>query len=196
MSNWEKVKLGDYIEQIRGVSYKPEDVSVNHEDGYVPLFRAHNIQEEGLNITDLVYVNRDKIRDFQYIKQGDIVVCASSGSKDLVGKAAQASERMDISFGAFCKVVRPKKGIYPAYLNHYFSSPRYRFLISNLAAGANINNLRNEHIDNLKIPLPSIEAQRYIANLFDFVVNLISKHKHQIEKLDLLIKSRFGGRAA
>ena len=193
MGKWEMVRLGVHVEQIRGVSYKPEDTSDVEDDKHLPLLRAHNIQSEGLNRNNLVFVSKSKIRDHQFIKSGDIVVCASSGSKDLVGKAAQATENMDAAFGAFCKVVRPKSKIDATYLKHYFSSPKYRHIISELSAGANINNLRNEHIDDLQIPLPPLEVQRKIADVLDRASALIEKRKAQIDKLDLLVKSQFIG---
>ena len=191
MGKWEMVRLGVHTEQIRGISYKPEDAIDKADITHLPILRAHNIQERGLNTDNLIYVNIERIKKHQYIQKGDIIVCASSGSKDLVGKAAQAEQNMSASFGAFCKVVRPSKTIEAAYLKHYFSSPFYRFTISELSAGANINNLRNEHIDDLQIPLPPLPVQQQIADVLNQASVLIEKRKAQIEKLDLLVKSRF-----
>lgn len=41
----------------------------------------------------------------------------------------------------------------------------YRNTISDLAQGSNINNLRNEHINDLMIPIPSDEQQRDLLEL-------------------------------
>ena len=183
-------RLGDYIEQIRGVSYKPEDVCSSTDIDAVAILRANNIQDDELIFDDLVYVKNSKVHEKQYIQKGDIVVCASSGSKGLVGKAAIATEDMYISFGAFCKVVRPKK-LSPSYVGHYFQSPKYRSTISELAGGANINNIRNEHIDELIIEVVPEEEQIRIINELDKVSNLISLRKQQLSKLDELVKSRF-----
>ena len=191
MSKCKTVRLGDYIEQIRGVSYKPENATDYEDETHKPILRAHNIQDSGLNYNNLIYVDTKNIKNFQYIKKGDIVVCASSGSKDLVGKAAQAGKDMKMAFGAFCKVVRPKKAIEYTYLKHYFSSPFYRHIISELSSGANINNLRNEHIDDLQIPLPPLPVQKKIADVLDHVSMLIEKRKEQVKKLDLLVKAQF-----
>ena len=183
-------RLGDYIEQIRGVSYKPEDVCTAQDKDAVAILRANNIQDDGLNFDDLVYVKKSKVSAIQYIKAGDIVVCASSGSKNLVGKAAIATEDMDFSFGAFCKVVRPRK-LLPSYVGHYFQSPKYRNKISELAGGANINNIRNEHIDELDIVVPNTDEQERISIELNKNCYLISLRKQQLSKLDELVKSRF-----
>ena len=183
-------RLGDYIEQIRGVSYKPEDVCTAQDKDAVAILRANNIQDDGLNFDDLVYVKKSKVSAIQYIKAGDIVVCASSGSKNLVGKAAIATEDMDFSFGAFCKVVRPRK-LLPSYVGHYFQSPKYRNKISELAGGANINNIRNEHIDELDIVVPNTDEQERISIELNKNCYLIALRKQQLSKLDELVKSRF-----
>ena len=183
-------KVGSIIEQIRGVSYKPEDVHDKLTEDSVILLRANNIKDGMLNFDDIVFVDRKKVSAVQYLKAGDILVCASSGSKELVGKATHIEQDMDTTFGAFCKVVRPKIEC-TSYLGHYFQSPIYRKQISALSAGVNINNIRNEHIDSLEIPLPHLETQKQIAATLDKVTDLINKRKQQLEKLDELVKSRF-----
>ena len=183
-------RLGDYIEQIRGVSYKPTDLRDFQDENSVLLLRANNIQDGNLNLDDVIYVSKNKIAEKQYLKKGDILICTSSGSKELVGKAAYVKQDIPISFGAFCKVVRPKTEC-KKYIGHFFESPYYRRSISDLSAGANINNIRNEHIGDLEIQLPPLEEQRRIAALLDKVSDLIAKRRAQLDKLDLLVKARF-----
>lgn len=183
-------RLGDYIEQIRGVSYKPTDLRDFQDENNVLLLRANNIQDGNLNLDDVIYVSKNKIAEKQYLKKGDILICTSSGSKELVGKAAYVKQDIPISFGAFCKVVRPKTEC-KKYIGHFFQSPYYRRSISDLSAGANINNIRNEHIGDLEIQLPPLEEQRRIAALLDKVSDLIAKRRAQLDNLDLLVKARF-----
>lgn len=183
-------RLGDYITQIRGVSYKPEDVCDAESMDAIPILRANNIQDDGLNFDDLVYVRKEKVSSTQLIRKGDILICASSGSKNLVGKAAMATQDLNMAFGAFCKVVRTTQ-INQDYLGCYFQSPLYRDTISALSGGANINNIRNEHIDDLIISIPSEERQEGIAQVLVKIFDLISLRKQQLAKLDELIKARF-----
>ena len=182
--------LGNLIEQVRGVSYKPEDLHTTLNENSVVLLRANNIKAGQLNFEDVIYVDRKKVSEKQLLKAGDILICASSGSKELVGKAAYVDGDLPMTFGAFCKVVRPKTSC-PQYIGHFFNSPYYRERIANSAAGANINNIRNEHIDVLEIVWPSIEEQRRTATVLDKVSELITLRKEQLAKLDQLVKSRF-----
>ncbi len=186
----EKVKIGNYVKQIRGVSYKPNDLHNDLNSDSVILLRANNINEGKINFDDIVYVDKSKVKKEQYLKKGDILVCASSGSKELVGKAAFINKDYTVTFGAFCKLIRPKDCI-AGYLGHYFNSQMYKEKISSLALGANINNIRNEHIDELLIYLPNKAEQQNISILLDEVSDLTDKRKKQLEKLDELVKPRF-----
>lgn len=153
-------KLGDYILQVRGVSYKPKDLSEGLKEGFVTLLRANNIANDVLNFEDVQFVSEGRVSDDQIIREGDILICASSGSLEHVGKAALCMPDMEYTFGAFCKLIRPIGKLYPEYIAGYMRTDAYRNTISDLAQGSNINNLRNEHINDLMIPIPSDEQQR------------------------------------
>ena len=180
----------DYAEQIRGVSYKPEDVCEELNDESITLLRANNITDSGLCFDDLVYVRRNKVKDVQKLQKGDVLICTSSGSKALVGKAAYVTKDMDMTFGAFCKVIRPH-GVNTDYFQYFFQSPAYRKKISELAAGANINNIRNEHIDGLAFYLPDISTQQRIADTLDKVSEGIGLCRKMLGELDLMVKAKF-----
>lgn len=185
------VRVGDLSDQIRGVSYGKEDASKNPQDGYLPVLRAGNITNYGLVFSDLVYVPAAKISSKQKLKTGDIVVAASSGSLDVVGKAAPSLNDFDGGFGAFCKVMRPNEKVDAKYLAQFFKTPEYRKKISALAEGANINNLRNEHLDELLVPLPSLPEQHRIAAILDQADALRAKRREALAQLDSLVQSIF-----
>ncbi|EXH88041.1 restriction endonuclease subunit S [Acinetobacter baumannii] len=186
------VKIGDISSQIRGVSYSKNDAVLKKEEGYLPILRANNIQEQGLILDNLVYVPEHKISQKQRILSGDVIIAASSGSIDVVGKAASAKEDINAGFGAFCKILRPNtKLVDPRYFANYFQTKKYRQIISSLAAGANINNLRNEHLDDLEILLPPLSEQRRIASILDKADELRQKRQQAIEKLDQLLQAEF-----
>ena len=186
----EKIKIKNLIKQVRGVSYKPEDLHSELDDDSVILLRANNIDSGKINLDDVVYVDKSKVSSEQYLRKGDILICASSGSKSLVGKAACVDFDRKYTFGAFCKVVRPNEDIID-YLGVFFQSPVYRRKISEVAIGVNINNIRNEHIDELVVPLYSKNEQRDIVKKILLAQEIISKRKSELSVLDDLIKARF-----
>jgi len=186
------VQLKEIITQIRGISYSKGDAVSNEIRGYIPLIRANNILDGILTKDDLLYVPASIVKDKQLIKTGDIVIAASSGSINIVGKAAYSTDNLNSTFGAFCKLIRPNtKHVLPGYLNFYFQSNAYRKKISSLAQGANINNLKNEHIDELEILLPSLPEQKRIAEILDKADALRQKNKQLLAAYDELLQATF-----
>ena len=185
-----RTKVKNLAKQIRGVSYKPEDLHDSLDEDSVILLRANNIDDGKINFDDVVYVDKSKVSDEHYLKVGDVLICASSGSKQLVGKAASVVFDSPCTFGAFCKVVRPNTNV-ADYLGKYFQSGVYRRKISEVAIGANINNIRNEHIDSLELPIyEPAQAQRIVEKI-GLLQNIIDNRKCELSKLDELIKARF-----
>lgn len=164
-SKCKREKLGYYILQVRGVSYKPKDLCEGLKEGFVTLLRANNISNNLLNFEDVQFVSEERVSDDQIIQEGDILICASSGSLDHVGKAALCMPDMEYTFGAFCKLIRPIGELHPEYIAGYMRTDEYRNTISDLAQGSNINNLRNDHINDLMIPIPSEGQQNEFINL-------------------------------
>ena len=161
-----KCEVGDLAELVRGVSYDKAEVKSEGSKGYVPILRATNI-DQSLDFDELVFVPNRFVSDEQMLRSGDIIIAASSGSKSVVGKAAQFSGTWKGSFGAFCKGIRPFAPSNPRYLGYFFQSPDYRRTVSRLASGSNINNLKREHISQLSIDLPPQGEQGRIVEKLD-----------------------------
>ena len=196
---WATVK--EIAEFIRGVSYKKNESSKTIKEGYVPILRANNINRE-LNYTDLVYVPREKIKNEQFVKAFDIVVAMSSGSKNLVGKAAQSDEDYHGAFGTFCGLVRVSPQLDRRFIGFFFQSPGYRNEISHLSSGMNINNLRRQHIQSMCLPIPPLSEQhRIVAKLeelftqLDTSINLLQEVQSQLKRYrQSVLKSAFEGK--
>lgn len=184
-------RVSDIATQIRGVTYGKSDASKSPLEGYLPVLRAGNITDDGLIYDDLVYVPAGRISKKQMIRQHDVVIAASSGSLSIVGKAAASLTDFDGGFGAFCKVLRPSAKVDAKYFAQFFKTSDYRRRISALAAGANINNLRSEHLDEMQIPLPSLAEQQRIAEMLDRAEGLRAKRRAALAQLDSLTQSIF-----
>ena len=180
----------NYITQIRGVSYKPSDLHDSLNKNSIILLRANNIDEGKINFEDVVYVDKSKVSETQILRENDILICASSGSKNLVGKAASFNGNIECTFGAFCKVIRPRN-ILGSYLSAFFQSKYYRFHISQFANGANINNIKNEHINSFSIPERTLEEQKEISYKVFSLNRVIENYNRELELLDELVKARF-----
>ena len=185
------MKLKGRVEYVRGVTYKAAvDLHEELDRGSYILLRANNIQDGRLSFDDVQYVDKSKVKPKQLLRKGDILICASSGSKSLVGKAALVENDMPITFGAFCCVLRPKTGE-PEYLGHYFQSWQYRKAIERVCSGSNINNLKAASFESLIVPLYSKSDMLSVVGVLDALVAQKRGTESQLELLDTLVKSRF-----
>ncbi len=159
---WTETTLSNLLTVIRGVSYKKIDSHNEFREGLVPIIRATNIGYT-LDFESLVYVPDGYVKREQFLRPGDIIVAASSGSRSVVGKAAQLKQEWAGSFGAFCFALRPSEGLAKEYIAWFLQTEEYRNRVSRLSAGVNINNLRRQHIEETHIPLPPLAEQHRIV---------------------------------
>lgn len=77
------------------------------------------------------------------------------------------------------------------YLAEYLRSDAFVMWAVSKTAGAKMPRLGTKELLNADIPLPSLEEQKHISQLFTQTNNLLSLRKEQLTKLDELVKSRF-----
>ena len=162
------MKLNGHVDIIRGVSYKPSDVVSSLDANSVGILRANNIANGEINTNEMVYVDQSRVSDAQRIRIGDIIVCASSGSQSLVGKAAiNKNLTREYAHGAFCLLIRCNNTILPKYLNIYLQTALYRNQIESLSCGSNILNIKADHLTSLDIPIPDIKQQSDFVTIIE-----------------------------
>ncbi len=179
--NWSTVHLKDIAAFIRGVSYKKEQ-ALNHPcKGFIPIIRANNIQGNIL-LDDLVYVPEDNVSKEQLLTNKDIVFAMSSGSKHLVGKSAAIITPKNISFGTFCGTIRVFDSLNKDFISYFFQTKEYRDYVSNISQGVNINNLKSDHIVNLKVPFPPLPEQKRIVDKIEKLFKQIDSSVATLQK--------------
>ena len=188
MTKYSKVPFSEIATLIRGVSYDKKVASVLAKDGYIPVLRANNIQKS-LVLADLVYVPSDLVKEEQMIRKGDIVLAMSSGSKDLVGKSAQADSNLGAAFGTFCGLIRAKENIDSKFLGLYFQTQEYRNFVSYQSQGVNICNLKKKDIESLQIPLPPLPPQHTIVSRIESLFAELDKAVQHLRTAQQQIKT-------
>ncbi len=187
---WPLMKLNGHVDIIRGVSYKPSDVVSSLDANTVGILRANNIANGEINTNEMVYVDQSRVSDAQRIRIGDIIVCASSGSQSLVGKAAiNKNLTREYAHGAFCLLIRCNNTILPKYLNIYLQTALYRNQIESLSCGSNILNIKAGHLTSLDIPIPDIKQQSDFVTIIEQADKSKFELRQAIEKIDKVMKS-------
>lgn len=164
---WKIRSLADVADVVRGVTYRQEQCSQRAGPGLVPLLRATNIGHELHTDGECVYVPEAIVKPAQWLRKGDIVLAASSGSISVVGKSARLVSSWRGTFGAFCAVIRPHDDVEARFLALYIRSEIVRRRWSEAARGTNINNLKRGDLTTTPVPVPSTHEQRRIVEVLE-----------------------------
>lgn len=171
--NWCWCRLGECISIISGTSYDKKDVSSNG----IRILRGGNIQEnEVSSCEDDVFLPQEYFDEEKQIKKNDILIVASTGSKAVIGKTGFVENDFDnTQIGAFLRIVRPISSMLYGYLKIIFMSEYYRNHIRTKAQGTNINNVKQEYVTDLIIPLPPLAEQKVIVAKIEELLPLCKK---------------------
>ena len=178
-----KVKFQDFATYTRGVTYNKSQESFSEDDSY-KILRANNItlERNAINFDDIKFVNKSvKIKEQQWLKQNDILICAGSGSKEHVGKVAFIDQNINYSFGGFMAVIRAFDGVNSRYLFHNLTSISFHDYLTSALNSTTINNLNIQVMSGFEIPLPPISIQEEIVSVLDKFTELIENTDKEIE---------------
>ena len=164
---WSARQLGEVGRCLRGVSYRGESDLSPYDTAHTKrLLRANNVQESAVVLSDVQFVNADRVSQPQILKPNDILICMANGSKALVGKAGLfvVDDGYEYTFGAFmgCFRTEPLRA-HPAFVFALLQTDVYLNYINNLLAGSTINNLRPSSIESLVFPFPQLAEQTAIS---------------------------------
>jgi type I restriction enzyme S subunit len=185
---WVTKKLGEVGKCLRGVSYNPEiDLHQFPDSSNYSLLRSNNIFEGLLELNNLQYVNRFKVKAFQVIKDSDIIICMANGSKQLVGKSAIADSIKEnrYTFGAFMGCYRTFDSYNAKFIFAFMQTKIFRNHIDLLLSGSSINNLNPSNIESISIKLPDLNTQNKIAEIIDVYLYEIKVLSKKLQKLKL-----------
>ncbi|MDL2241739.1 restriction endonuclease subunit S [Bacteroidales bacterium OttesenSCG-928-L03] len=162
-----KIRLSEFGEIIRGVGYKPENLFTHSSDNAFILLRSNNISNYMVNYDEIQYIDIKLLKKEQILQNGDIAICMSNGSKELVGKAGLYTKIKDlpVSIGSFCSIFRPQKDNYGELVFYLMQSNTYRNQIERLLSGSNINNLKPSDIAQITFCIDDENIEKHIANL-------------------------------
>lgn len=155
--------------------YKVGDISKNVISGNVELISCDN------------YINDDVVNLIKgIIIPPQCVVFAK------IGEALKLNRRALTS--CYCLVDNNVMGVQAN--NLYLDSRYFYYFMCNVdlqrySESTAVPSVRKSRIAEIEIPLPSLEEQRHIAAILDKVTDLIAQRRAQLDKLDLLVKSRF-----
>jgi type I restriction enzyme S subunit len=176
---WRWSRIGAVMNIVRGVSFKKSEVFDNPSEGFIGVLRGQNMKQSLINRNELIYIDKNKVKDIQIIRKGDVAITLSSGSPKLVGKIGVSHLKEELTIGAFYGKLLFMIEEMRDYIVKYLDSPLYKKQLLGAFRGIGINNLSNEKVQNLMISIPPIEEQKAIVE----VVNTLFAEVEQLESL-------------
>ncbi|MPM27906.1 hypothetical protein SDC9_74421 [bioreactor metagenome] len=185
MSKWEKVKLGEIGVIITGNTPKTSDKE-NYSSKDISFYKPSDIAENNvsyLNISE-AYVSEVARSKVRILPKGSILVTCIGiiGKIGILEHEATCNQQIN--------AIIPDQDI---CLNRYIAYSIFynRDKLRDIANAPVVPIVNKTQFSNMIIPLPPLEEQRRIADILDKASNLIALRKQQLEKMDLLIKSKF-----
>ena len=178
------VRLGDICTVVSGTT--PKSTQPEYWDGDLNWVTPAELTDE----SDVICESQRKITlqavidsSLKSFPAGTVLL----SSRAPIGKVAIAGTEMYCNQG-FKNLICSEK-IYNRYLYHFLKNKTA--YLNSLGRGATFKEISKSIVENIEIPLPLLDEQRKIAAVLDKVSDLIAKRRQQLDKLDLLIKSRF-----
>ncbi|EDS6438553.1 restriction endonuclease subunit S [Salmonella enterica subsp. VII serovar 1,40:g,z51:--] len=183
---WEWVRLGDFTNIIRGITFPGSEKAQTYSQGKIACLRTANVQEQ-IDWDDLIYISDLFVkREDQFLQENDIVM-SMANSRELVGKVALASlpNNSKFTFGGFLSVLRPLF-VNEQYLMALLRCETYKSqLIESASQTTNIANISLAKLNPLLVCLPPANEQTCIAKKLSELMSLCDQlEQHSLSNLD------------
>ena len=188
MSKWKMVKLGDVCKFINGDRGKNYPSGKDIVENGIPFINAGHLVNNEISFSSMNYITEDKYNQLGSgkIQKGDFLYCLRGS----LGKHAIVENLEKGAVASSLVILRPTN-IDVHYLSYCMDSPSISTQLQQANNGSSQPNLSANSVKQYIVPLPPLEEQKRIADILDKASNLIDLRKQQLEKMDLLIKSKF-----
>lgn len=126
----------------------------------------------------------------QLVFPGDILVSTVRPNLNAVALITDNSDNILVASTGYC-ILRCLPNVDRKYVFYFCQSNAFIEKLVMQATGASYPAVTSTIVKECIIPLPSLDKQRQIAAVLDKVSDLIAKRRQQLDKLDLLVKSKF-----
>ena len=152
------------------------------------------------DVSKLSTIDLDELPSADYfIKNGDLLFVRSNGNKELVGRciAVYPDEKL-VTYSGFCIRYRIERSeLTSAYLVHLFRAKSFKQTIFDGGQGANIQNINQQLLSRLQIPIPPKDLQekwsKILLSIEDQKQNLYKQLDMQNQLFSSLQNQAFSG---
>ena len=190
MLKWPTKRLGDLAEFRNGVNYNKSSFGVGIKVVGVSDFQDYSKPR----YAELEQINPEGIvTERNILRDGDIVFVRSNGDRELIGRSLFIEEPPEeVTHSAFSIRLRfTSREVYPKFYAYCFRTPLIRQGLTAQGGGTNINNLNQDILNAVEVPLPPLPVQRRIAGILSAYDELIENSQRRIGLLEAMARALY-----
>lgn len=179
------------LEEFCVINQKAKQIPDDMEVSFVPM---QNVSNTGDVQTDEVRKASEVKKGFTFFEEGDVLFAKITPCMENGKGGIARGLKNGVGFGSTeFHVLHPDpEKVSSEWLYYLTSWDEFRIQCArNMTGSAGQKRVPKSYLEHYKVHLPPLEEQRRIAALLDKVSDLIAKRRAQLDKLDLLVKSRF-----
>lgn len=192
---WEVKLLKELASFKNGLNYHPSDNGEVVKCIGVGDFRDRREIKDFTNIPSLT-INESVDKDY-FLKNGDIIIVRSNGSKELVGRNMIVfPNNENITYSGFCIRCRISDTspsdtlLLPIILNRILSNRSIMSVLRQEGRGCNISNINQKILSSLPVPIPPLSLQQLFAEKIESIEKQKALIQQSISEMETLFKSR------
>ena len=162
--------------------------------GYIHYGDIHTKYNLILDVpnTEIPYISEELKKDFEYIKEGDLILSDTSEDYDGVGKCIEILNvgSNKIISGLHTLMLRPKgNDLIDGFKGYLFSGEYVRNSLLRIVTGIKVYSIAKAMLAKVNLPIPSIQEQKEITSVLSKVDKAIASVQNSIAAAERLKKS-------
>ena len=168
--------LGEVCNFQNGYSFKSTDYEKQNETN-IGILQIKSIQNGFIDENKITeYIEENKKYKFFEIQKGDILIALSGATTGKIGiYNLQQKSYLNQRVGK----INAKTGICQKYIYYWYVCCNIDGKVIDLAQGTAQPNISTKDLQNIKIPIPSLERQQEIVKYLDFIYEKTNKTSNE-----------------
>jgi len=186
---WEKVSLSEYGSFKNGLNFNTTEAGVKIKYLGVGDFKSKSRIDNAESLSDIELNSLPN--DSYLLNDGDLVFVRSNGNRALVGRCVEVyPKNHKLTFSGFCIRYRINSQLVkPTYLSQLFRNKSFKNLMFESGQGANIQNINQQILSGIAVPLPSLNMQEYFEQSIQSIEEQKAQSQASLEKAEELFNS-------
>ncbi len=186
---WKKVSLSEYGSFKNGLNFNNSESGVSLKYLGVGDFKSKSRIDEAESLSNIELNSLPN--DGYLLNDGDLVFVRSNGNRALVGRCVEVYPKDNkLTFSGFCIRYRINSHLVkPTYLSQLFRNKSFKNLMLESGQGANIQNINQQILSSIDVPLPSLNLQEKFIKSIQAIEEQKAIAQKSLEKSEELFNS-------